>query len=124
MSLPSPQTNIFMYQPAPEKTYTGPTIRVNGEKLKAIERITYLGSNISQNVTIGGGVNTRIAKASYSIARLYNKVWHRDGITLQTKLKVHRAAKLLAMLMHVKHGPYTSVTQRNSFLFTQSVSAR
>lgn len=87
-----------MYQPAPGKAYTEPSIFVNNVKLKVVDKFTYLGSTISKNVTIDDEVNARISKASCTFGRLYTNVWRRNGINLNTKLKVYRAAVLPVLL--------------------------
>jgi hypothetical protein len=87
-----------MYQPAPGNSYKEPVILVNGTRLKAVHRFTYLGSTLSQNVNIDDEVNTRISRASSSFGRLYTNVWHRSGINLQTKLNVYKAAVLPVLL--------------------------
>ena len=59
-----------------------------------MNRFTYLGSTLSQNVTIDDEVNVRIA----TFGRLHANVWNRRGISLQTKLKVYRAIVLPTLL--------------------------
>ena len=59
-----------------------------------MNRFTYLGSTLSQNVTIDDEVNVRIARASATFGRLHVNVWNRRGISLQTKLKLYRAIVL------------------------------
>jgi hypothetical protein len=87
-----------MHQPAPGKPYIEPNIIVNGQRLSAVNRFTYLGSTLSQNVVIDDEVNARIAKASAAFGRLHANVWNRRGISLQTKLKVYRAIVLPTLL--------------------------
>ena len=87
-----------MYQPAPGKPYAEPTITVNKEKLPAADNFTYLGSTLSRSANIDAEVNNRIAKASAAFGRLRCKVWERDGITLDTKLKVYRAIVMPSLL--------------------------
>jgi hypothetical protein len=87
-----------MYQPAPGNSYKEPIILVNGAKLKAVNRFTYLGSTLSQKVTIDDEMNTRICLASGTFGRLHANVWHRSGINIQTKLDVYRAAVLPVLL--------------------------
>ena len=87
-----------MYQPAPGKPYAEPTITVNKEKLPAADNFTYLGSTLSRSANIDAEVNNRIAKASAAFGRLRCKVWERDGITLDTKLKVYRAIVMPTLL--------------------------
>ena len=84
-----------MHQPAPWKPYTKPNITANGQRLN---RFTYLGSTLSQNVFIDDKVNTRIENASAAFGGLLAKVWNRRGISLQTKLKVYRAIVLPTLL--------------------------
>ena len=59
-----------VHQPAPGKPYNEPTITVNGQKQKVIDKFTYLGSTISRTVHIDDEVTTRIAKASVAFGRL------------------------------------------------------
>ena len=80
-----------LHQPAPWKPYIEPNITFNGQRLSIVNRFTYLGSTLSQNVTIDDEVNVRIARASATFGRLHANVWNRRGINLQTKLKVYRA---------------------------------
>ena len=87
-----------MYQPAPNKDYTVPTINVNGEALKTVNKFTYLGSTLSRNVRIDDEVVLRIAKASAAFGNLREKVWEREGLSTQTKLKVYKAVILPSLL--------------------------
>lgn len=87
-----------LHQPAPGKPYVEPNITVNGQRLSAVERFTYLGSTLSRNATIDDEVNVRIARASATFGRLSANVWNRRGISLETKLKVYRAVVLPTLL--------------------------
>ena len=75
-----------VYQPAPGKPYKEPTITVKGQRLKVVDKFTYLGSTLSRVVHIDDEVNSRIAKASATFGRLSGSIWDRSGI--DTKLKV------------------------------------
>ena len=55
----STKKNEVLNQPAPGKPYVEPNITVNGQRLNAVNRLTYLGST-----TIDDEVNVRIAKPS------------------------------------------------------------
>ena len=87
-----------LHQPAPGKPYHEPNIQVNGERLKAVDKFTYLGSTLSRNVTIDDEVQCRLAKASSAFGRLSQQVWNRRGIRLETKIKVYRAAVITTLL--------------------------
>ena len=87
-----------MFQPAPGEPYTAPRILIDGQELNAVERFTYLGSTLSNTVSIANEVDGRIAKASAAFGRLREKVWDRSGIHLETKLKVYAAVVLPSLL--------------------------
>ena len=78
-----------VHQPASAKPYTEPTITVNGQKLQVVDKFTYLGSTLSRAVHIDDEVTARTAKASVALA-----VWERNGVRLDTKLKVYKAVVL------------------------------
>ena len=87
-----------VHQPAPGKPYKEPTITVNGQKLKVVDKFTYLGSTLSRAVHIDDEITARIAKASVAFGRLRANVWERNGIKLDTKLKVYKAVVLPTLL--------------------------
>ena len=87
-----------MYQPAPNKPYQEPTVTVNGQKLAAVDKFTYLGSTLSRCVHIDDEIIARIAKASSAFGRLRSTVWERKGVSLSTKLSVYRAIVLTTLL--------------------------
>ena len=87
-----------MHQPAPGKTYIEPSITTNGQCLKSVDKFTYLGSTLSRNIVIDDEADARLAKANSAFGRLSTNVWNRWGITLETKIKVYRAAVLTTLL--------------------------
>ena len=49
LQLTQKKTEVI-YQPAPGKPYSEPTITVNGQTLQVVDQITYLGSALSRAV--------------------------------------------------------------------------
>ena len=92
------QKTEVVYQPAPGKPYSEPTITVNGQKLQVVDKFTYLGSNLSRTVHIDDEVTARTAEASAAFGRLCTNVWERNGLRLDTKLKVYKAVVLPTLL--------------------------
>ena len=88
----------IVHQPAPGKPYSEPTITVNGQKLPVVDKFTYLGSTLSRAVHIDDEVTARSAKASVGFDRLRTNVWERNGIRIDTKLKVYKAVVLPNLL--------------------------
>ncbi|XP_072169551.1 uncharacterized protein [Diadema setosum] len=87
-----------MHQPAPATPYSEPTITVNGEKLKVVDKFCLPASTLSRNISIDEEVSYRIARACSAFGRLRDRLWERRGISLQTKLKVYRAVVLPSLL--------------------------
>ena len=72
---------------------------MNGQKLKVVDKFTYLGNTLSRAVHIDVEVTSRIAKASVAFGRLRVNVWERNGMMkLDTKLKVYKAVVLPTLL--------------------------
>ena len=86
------------HHPAPGNSYNKPTITVNGQKLKVVSKFIYLGNTLPRAVHIDDEVTARIAKASVAFGRLCANVWERNGIKLDTKLKVYKALVLPTLL--------------------------
>ena len=90
LTISTKKTEI-VHQPAPGKPYSEPTITVNGQKLQAVDKFTYLGRTLFRAVHIDDEVTARTAKASVAFGRLCTNDWERNGIRLDTKLKVYKA---------------------------------
>ena len=63
----SMNTTEVMHQPAAGKSYTEPTITMNGLCLKAVDKYTYLGSTLWRNVVIDDEAAARLANDSSCI---------------------------------------------------------
>ena len=87
-----------MHQLAPRKMYHEPHIFVNDEPLKATDSFTYMGSTLSREANIDVEDNNILSKANSVFGRLRRKVWHRRGISQETKLKLYMAVVLTVLL--------------------------
>ena len=85
---------------------------MNGHKLKVVDNYKFC-----REVHVDDDVTARIAKASVSFGRLCANIWERNGIKLDTRLKVYKALVLPALL-YVRPGQYTSVMQRDLTIST------
>ena len=75
-----------------------PNITIDGCQLEAVERFTYLGSNITNNLSLDSDLDVRIGKASTTMARLSKRVWSNKKLTINTKIAVYRACVLSTLL--------------------------
>ena len=98
-----------VYQPAPRKPYKEPTITVKGQRLKVVDKFTYLGSTLSRAVHIDDEVNARIAKATAAFGRLHGSISDRSGIRLVTKLKEYRSVVFVNTAIRMRNlGQFTN----------------
>ena len=62
------------------------------------EHFTYLGSTISNNLSLDLEINRRIGKAAGTLAKLDSRVWSNSQLSFKTKMKVYQACVLSTLL--------------------------
>ena len=87
-----------VFLPAPYTNHSDPTVTVKGQKLPTVDKFTYLGSTLFRNVFIDDDTDARIAKARTDFGWICKNVWERQGLNLQTKLKVYKAVVMTTLL--------------------------
>ena len=75
-----------------------PYISIGDCTLDVLEDFTYLGSNISSNLSLDTELNMRIGKASAAMARLIKRVRENTMLTIKTKTQVYQACVLSTLL--------------------------
>ena len=78
--------------------YHDPAINFNGSPLPNTKSFTYLGSTVTHDASLDNEISNRIQAAYSSFARLTNRLWHRHGVKLSTKIAVYRAIILPILL--------------------------
>ena len=68
-----------------------PVITINDYELDVIEQFTYLGSTITDNLSLDNEIDKRIGKAATTLARLPSQVWTNPKLTVKTKMEVYNA---------------------------------
>ena len=86
------KTNVMVQEAGP------PNITIKDYKLGVVEHFTYLGSNITNNLSLDLELDQRIGKASTTLARLSQRVWNNKKLTINTKVAVYRACVLSTLL--------------------------
>ena len=79
------KTNVMAHEAEP------PNITINGCQLEAVEHFTYLGSNITNNMSLDSDQDIRYGQASTTLARLSKRVWNSKKLNIRTKIAVYRA---------------------------------
>ena len=65
---------------------------------EVVHEFVYLGSTITDNLSIDIELNKRIGKAITTLSRLTKLVWSNNGLTEHTKVNVYRACVISTLL--------------------------
>ena len=75
-----------------------PSVKINDYTLEVVEDFTYLGSNISNNLSLDTEINWRNGKAAVTMAKLTKRVWENKMLTENTQMRVYQAYVLNTFL--------------------------
>ena len=70
----------------------------NGEVPEVTDSFTYLGSTVTNSLSLDAEIDKRIAKVAAVMSNLSKRVWENHQLTLNTKLKVYQASVLSTLL--------------------------
>ena len=87
------KTNIMS-----QDTESLPAITINNYQLDVVKEFTYLGSTMTDNLSMDSEISRRIGRATSTLARLSKRVWDNAKLTLNTKMTVYRACVLSVLL--------------------------
>ena len=77
---------------------TAPSIRIGNVTLEAVDNFTYLGSTISNILSLDVELDRRLGKSNTIMARLTKRVWENNALTEHTKIRVYQACVLSTLL--------------------------
>ncbi len=97
LTISIPKTEV-VFQPAPGKPYVKPSIFVDGQQLKVVDKFTYLGSVLNRFCTLDNEVILRIQKATDAFKSLEVRCWKKHSIKQNTKVKVYAVCVLTSLL--------------------------
>jgi hypothetical protein len=75
-----------------------PTIMVSNHQLNVVNNFNYLGSTITDDLSLDAEIQKRIGVASSALARLLRRVWTNNMLTTNTKISVYKACVLSTLL--------------------------
>ena len=87
------KTNVLV-----QGTAMSPNITINDYELDVVNEFTYLGSTISDNLSLQKELDKRIGKAATTFARLNARVWKNSKLTIKTKVAVYNSCVLSKLL--------------------------
>ena len=81
-----------------QDTDSPPAISINDHELDVIHDFVYLGSAISDTLSLNAELNRRIGKAATTMTRLTKKAWNNSKLTVHTKIQNYRACVVSTLL--------------------------
>ena len=79
-------------------TESPPIITIDEYELDAVHQFTYLGSTITDNLSLDAELDKRIGKAATTLASLTTRVWINPKSTTKTKMAVYNACVISTLL--------------------------
>ena len=75
-----------------------PVITIDNYELDAVCQFTYLGSTITDNLSLDAEIDKRIGKAASTLARPTARVWTSPKLSVKTKMAVYNACVISTLL--------------------------
>ena len=75
-----------------------PRISIGDYWSQVVQEFTYLGSNVTDNLSMNPEIGKEIRGASTTFARRSKRVWENCKLTLLTKAAIYRACVLSVLL--------------------------
>ena len=104
-----------------QDTDSAPAISINNHELDVIHDFVYLGSAISDTLSLDAELNRRIGKAATIMTRLTKKAWNNSKLTVHTKIQIYRAC-VVSTLVYGSESWTLPDRSENSMLFTCAAS--
>ena len=81
-----------------QDTYAPPVISIHDYELDAVGKFTYLGSTITDNLSLDAEIDRRIGKVASTLARRTARVWTRPKLSVKTNMAVYIACVISTLL--------------------------
>ena len=75
-----------------------PSLFIHNYKLEVFHEFVYLGSTITDNLSIDSELNKRIGKAAMTLSKLTQRVWSNIKLSDHTKVNVYKACVISTLL--------------------------
>ena len=75
-----------------------PVITIDNYELDAVCQFTYLGSTITDNLSLDAEIDKRIGKAASTLARLTARVWTSPKLSVKTNMAVYNACVISTLM--------------------------
>ena len=81
-----------------QETEAPPVITIDDYELDAVCQFTYLGSTVTDNLSLDAEIDKRIGKSASTLARLTTRVWTSPKLSVKTTMIVYNASVITTLL--------------------------
>ena len=82
-------------------TETPPTITIDDYELQVVHQFTYLGSTVTDDLSLDVEIDKRTGNAATTLARITTRVWSNPILTEKTKMAVYNACVSCLKYKHI-----------------------
>ena len=79
-------------------TENPPSITITNYTLEAVNTFTYLGSTITDSLSLDTELRCRIRKAASTFGKLTARVWDNRKLTIRAKVQMYRACVISTLM--------------------------
>ena len=99
-----------------------PLLFIHNYKLEVVHEFVYLGSTITDNLSIDSELNTRIGMAAMTLSRLTNEYGPTTSFQIIPKSMYIKPVKSALCFMEVSLGQYVHTKRKGQMCFTCAAS--
>jgi len=81
-----------------QATPAPPQMSINGVNLEVVHQFQYLGSTVTDSLSLDAEINKRIGMAFTTLSKLAKRVWENNHLTTHTKVNVYKACVISTLL--------------------------
>ena len=106
------KTNILC-----QGTPSPPSIFIDNTKLEVAHRFNYLGSTVTDNLSLDAELDIRFGKAATTLGCLTSRVWNNSKLTTKTKMAIYNACVISTLLYGSESWPTYSRQEKRLDVF-------
>ena len=89
-----------------QDTLAPSVISIDDYELDVVRKFTYLGSTITDDLSLDAEIDKRIRKAATTLARLTSRVWTNSKLTMTAKMTMYNACILSVRRCYFRYSMY------------------
>ena len=91
-----------------QATPAQPLLKINGENLEVVHQFQYLGSTMTDTLSLDVEISKRIGLAFTTLSKLVKRVWENKHLKIPTKVNVYKACVISTLLYGSESWTYST----------------